>query len=104
MKRLRLTPVAHMDISDIWDYTFNTWRPTQTRKCVREINRVMECVIQEKITGLRRNNLNETYLLTRSGRHVVFYSKTPTTIDVIRIPLERIDPSQRLTSPLFLDE
>ncbi|RQT07478.1 type II toxin-antitoxin system RelE/ParE family toxin [Burkholderia contaminans] len=94
-RQLQLTPLAELDLEDIWRYT--VWRGSlkQADLYHRDLIGTMEALARGEKVG-RTCVVRDGYFRYAVGSHVVFYRETEYTIDVIRVLHQRMDIEQRL--------
>lgn len=92
----RLTPAAQHDLSSIWDYTEDHWGTLQAENYVTEIRRAVERVAEDPMRGRSCDNIRTGYRRYSIGSHLVFYIDNDTSVDVIRILHQRMDPTRHL--------
>lgn len=92
MTKFKLTNKAVDDLTDIWDYTYETWNERQADKYYKDI--INECksiakhpekgrLYEKLISNLRGLNIN---------KHIIFYRRIDKdTIEIERILHERMD-------------
>lgn len=92
---LRLTPLAGTDLEDIWRYSAAQWSPEQADRYHRDLVVTMEALAAGKKSG-RPCTVRDGYFRYGVGSHVVFYLESPHTLDVIRMPHQRMDIERHL--------
>ena len=90
-KQIRLTPAAQRDLSDIWDYSDEARGRAQADKYLREIKFALDRLAQDHDLGRERAEIRSEYKSYDVGRHVVFFTLSASTLDVIRILHQRMD-------------
>lgn len=94
-RQLRLTPLAEIDLEDIWRYTAEQWSLAQADHYHRDLIGTMEALARGKKAG-RACIVRDGYFRYAVGSHVVFYRETDDTIDVIRVLHQRMDIERHL--------
>ncbi|WP_241299934.1 type II toxin-antitoxin system RelE/ParE family toxin [Burkholderia stabilis] len=94
-KQLRLTPLAELDLEDIWRYTAEHWSFAQADHYHRDLIGTMEALARGKKAG-RTCIVRDGYFRYAVGSHVVFYRETDDAIDVIRVLHQRMDIERHL--------
>lgn len=97
MTQYRLTPAAQRDLTNIWDYSVETWNARQAERYVRAIQATAELLTRNKELGRRRPDLGSRYRSVTSGSHVLFYKCTDDAVEIIRILHHRMDPGRHFT-------
>lgn len=93
--RARFTPLARSDLDEIWRYTFEHWSADQADGYHQDI----VSAATELACGTKVGRLVEVragYLKHRVGSHFIFYRRTDTGIDVVRVLHQRMDIEQHL--------
>jgi toxin ParE1/3/4 len=93
--RYRLSPRAEADLEEIWLYTFKTWSLEQADAYHADIVEAFEGLASGTKQG-RRVDAREGYLRYAVGSHFVFFRRSGSGIDVIRILHQRMDPDSHL--------
>lgn len=96
MKAYRLTPAAQRDLSEIWDFTEGRWDIRQAEKYITEIRAAIERIATDPERGRTCDEIREGYRRYGIGSHLVFYVETATSVDIIRILHQRMDPTRHL--------
>jgi toxin ParE1/3/4 len=96
VKLLRSTPAARRDLSEIWDYTVQTWGATRAESYVGEIGAALKRIATDPTRGRACDEIRDGYRRYGIGSHVVFYMETDDTVDIIRILHQRMDPGRHL--------
>lgn len=96
MKRYRLTPAAQQDLSEIWDFTEERWDVHQAETYIAEIRSAIERIAGDPTRGRGCDEIRPGYRRYAIGSHLVFYTETDDTVDVIRILHQRMDPARHL--------
>ncbi|QTD91447.1 type II toxin-antitoxin system RelE/ParE family toxin [Burkholderia anthina] len=94
-RQLQLTPLAELDLEDIWRYTAEHGSLAQADHYHRDLIVTMEALAHGEKVG-RACAVREGYFRYAVSSHVVFYRKTDDTLDVIRIPHQRMDIERHL--------
>ncbi len=93
--RYRLSPLAEIDLEEIWLYTFNTWSAEQADHYHADIVSAFEALATQRKSG-RTTEVRDGYFKCSVGSHFVFYRKSDDGIDVIRILHQRMDADRHL--------
>lgn len=95
-RRLRLTPAARGDLSQIWDYTEETWGAAQAEKYLGELYAAMQRLVADPDRGRACYEIRQGYRRFAIERHVIFYRAETDGLDVIRVLHQRMDPDLHL--------
>ena len=97
MAKFSLTRKAIEDLSEIWDYTFQTWSESQADKYYKLLIGTCHEISRNPEKGRNYNEISDGLLGIRIGKHIIFYSRIGNKeIEVIRILHERMDLRNRL--------
>ncbi|EUA07957.1 toxin ParE1 [Mycobacterium kansasii 732] len=97
MSRYVLSPAARADLEQIWHYTYETWDGDQAEKYVREIQRAIERVVDNPMTGRACDEIRPGYRKHPVGSHTLYYRIAGADmIDVVRILHQRMDVDRQL--------
>ena len=97
MAKYYLTNKAVEDLTQIWDYTFETWSEKQADKYYNLlIDSCKEIAVNPKIGKNYEGVIKDLYGL-RTMKHIVFYRIiNPGKIEITRILHERMDLKNKL--------
>ncbi len=88
----RLTPAADQDITEIWQYTSETWGISQANKYLDQIEQCLKGLVEQPELGNRRDEIRKGYRSFLCGHHLVFYREnSKQQIEVVRLLHERMD-------------
>lgn len=96
MRAYRLTPAAQRDLSEIWDFTQERWDAGQAQKYIAEIRAALERIAADPGRGRSCDEIRPGYRRYSIGSHLVFYTVTADSVDVVRILHQRMDPTRHL--------
>lgn len=96
MSRIRLTPAAQRDLSEIWDFTEERWDARQAERYLGEIRAAIERIADDPGRGRACDEIREGYRKYGIGSHLVFYVERADGIDVVRILHQRMDPTRHV--------
>lgn len=96
MSRFRLTPAAQRDLSEIWDFTEQTWGVGQAETYLDEVRVALERVAARPDRGRSCDEIREGYRRYAIGSHLIFYVEQSDWIEVIRVLHQRMDPTRHL--------
>lgn len=92
MRRYVLSPAAHGDLEQIWDYTRERWDDKQAEEYVREIQRAIKRVVDNPTIGRACDDVRPGYRKRAVGAQTLYYRIVPDdVIDVVRILHQRMD-------------
>lgn len=91
MRKIRLTQSAQRDIESIWEYTFSEWGAEQAEKYIALIEKGLCQLLDNPDLGKVRPDINQNYRALQVQKHLIFYSQTGNTINVLGIPHARMD-------------
>jgi toxin ParE1/3/4 len=91
----RLSPLAAVDLEEIWLYTFRQWSLEQADDYCRSITTAIAGLASGLNIG-QRSDVREGYWKYKVGRHVVYFRNSGDNLDVIRILHERMGVDMRL--------
>jgi len=97
MLKYFLSNKAVEDLSDIWNYTYETWSEKQADKYYKLlIDSCNEISINPEI-GRNYDEIDENIYGYKVGRHIIFYQVIETNkIEVVRILHERMDLKNKI--------
>ena len=99
MAKLILRQEAIDDLTDIWEYTFETWSENQANKYYEAIKQACLDISQNPDKGRQYSEINENLLGYRINKHIIFYHLVNTNeLEVIRILHEKMDLRNQLKS------
>ncbi len=86
-----LSPRAHADLDEIWDYTADRWGLDQAETYTRQLAKDIQTVADSPTLGRECNEVRAGYRQYPSGSHVLFYRLAESGVDIVRILHERMD-------------
>ncbi len=97
MAKLILRQKAIDDLSNIWEYTAETWSEKQADKYHNMIKMACKHIANDIAVGKIYHNISPHVLGYKIGKHIIFYqSCLEDEIEVIRILHERMDIESQL--------
>lgn len=97
MAKYHLTNKAVSDLSDIWNYTVETWSEKQAEKYYQSIIKACYDTAKNPNIGKSYSDVKKDLLGTKAGKHIIFYQALNSNeIVVIRILHERMDLENRI--------
>lgn len=100
MAKYFLTKKAVSDLSEIWEYTFDTWSEKQADIYYSSIIKAIKSITDGHIHGDKDySKIKPGLFCHRCRKHLIFYQYIENDdIEVIRILHEKMDVSMRLKS------
>lgn len=95
MKRLILRRAAVADISAIWDYTAKSWGLRQAIAYDDALRAAVDGLLSGQTRSQSANEVRTGLRRALVGRHVVFFHETATTVTVVRVLHQRMEPGRR---------
>lgn len=97
MARYKLSRLALRDLSEIWNYSVDTWSEAQADKYYLEILHACELIANDPALGKSFADIAPALLGYKTGKHIIFYQiNSGAVVDIIRILHERMDLKNRL--------
>ncbi len=98
MSKYLLTNRAVKDLSDIWNYTFDTWSEKQADKYYKEILKQCSILAKNPERGKKYFNLIDNLRGAKINKHIVFFRELENNvIEIERILHERMDLKTKLS-------
>lgn len=98
MAKYFLTNKAVEDLSQIWNYTCDTWSEKQATKYYNLIIETCQEIAERPHLGKIYNEISEKVLGLRVGKHIIFFQELRTQeIEVIRILHVRMDLKNKIS-------
>lgn len=92
MAQLILRQAAINDLTDIWQYTVETWSKNQANKYYDSIKQACLDISQNPDKGRQYFEISENLLGYRINKHIIFYHLVnPNELEIIRILHEKMD-------------
>lgn len=99
MAKLKLTNNAVKDLTDIWNYTFETWSESQADKYYKLILNACATVAKKPQQGKVYEEIYPNLKGKKTSKHIIFYRiMEDKSIEITRILHERMDLKNKLTS------
>jgi len=93
----RLSPAARRDLSEIWDYTADTWGTAQADRYVVAIRDACENLANGSRVGRAVDAVRPSYRRLAVGMHGLFYRHSAAGVtEVVRILHQRMDAVSHL--------
>ena len=91
MSKISLSPLARLDLEEIWLYTCKAWSYNQANKYQDELFEGLELIARDYSIGKNFDTIKSGYRMLHVNHHYVFYIYTKDTVQIIRILHERMD-------------
>ena len=95
MASYKLSPKAKKDLEEIWLYTYKKWGEAQADKYVSEIDESFKDASQG-LVGKSCDHILPEYHRYTIGKHVVYFRKIKTKIDIVRILHQKMNEDLHL--------
>lgn len=96
MAIVKLTPAADLDLLEIWNFSDDRWGPEQADTYLRKLDARMTFLAKNPKRGRPRRELPGHPMSFHEGRHIIFYRRINTGIEVIRLLYDSMDFSRHL--------
>jgi len=97
MSKLIFTKKAVEDLTQIWNYSVNTWSENQADLCYNLLIASCREIANHPGLGKSYSGLIESLSGYKAGRHIIFYQRTAASeVTIIRILHEQMDIRNRL--------
>ena len=97
MASYTLTNKAVLDLSSIWNYTFDTWSDKQADKYYFMLLDTCQDLADGKVSGKIYPEINAEILGFRIGQHILFYRKhSQDKVEIARILHTQMDLKNRI--------
>ena len=96
MDDYRLTPAAKSDLIQIWNYTLESWSGAQAEKYLLDLQTALETLAANPDLGRHRPEISPGYYSFPVGKHIIFYLRSGSFIDIIAVLHGRMDINKNL--------
>jgi toxin ParE1/3/4 len=97
MASYTLTNKAVLDLSEIWEYTVDTWSEKQADKYYSMLLDFCQDLAEGKVRGKNYLEINSEIFGFKTGQHILFYRKLSVDkIEIARILHIKMDLKNRL--------
>ncbi|MBO6794129.1 MAG: type II toxin-antitoxin system RelE/ParE family toxin [Balneolaceae bacterium] len=97
MASYQLTSLAVKDLSNIWNYTFDTWSEEQADIYFLELISGFDLIADQQTIGLKYPSIRADLLGLQVNRHIIFYRIiTKDQVEITRILHDRMDLKSRI--------
>lgn len=91
----KISPLAKIDLEEIWIYTMKQWSMKQADKYICTILAAFENLASGKSIGTS-THVRAGYYKYTVGAHVIYYQDNASTVAIIRILHRRMDVESHL--------
>ena len=96
MANYSLTNKAVDDLSEIWEYTFETWSETQADKYFHMLHAMFDDLANGNVEGKNYHEISKEIFGCKAGQHIIFYRKQKGRIEITRVLHNRMDLKIRI--------
>jgi toxin ParE1/3/4 len=97
MPGYKLTKKAVKDLSDIWNYTIDTWSEKQADKYYQLLLDGMTEIVENPAIGRNYNGIANHLCGFKAGRHIIFYRiLNEDFVEITRILHQQMDLKNRV--------
>lgn len=86
-----LTPQSKADLHKIWIYSVEIWGEFQADKYITALYNRFEWLANNADLGKHRPDIKEGYYCFLQNSHLIFYTKSQDSINIIGIPHKSMD-------------
>ena len=95
-RTLVISPSAQDDLKNIFQYSLNNWGETQAIEYLDALKTQLWTLTEQPLIGIERSELLPDLFSFPVESHIIFYRKTSTRIEIVRILHRRQDPQRNL--------
>lgn len=97
MANFHFTNKAVKDLTDIWNYTYDTWSESQADVYYQILMDACNKIANKPDIGKSYENITSELLGFKAGKHIIFYQVfSSNNIEITRILHERMDLKNRI--------
>ncbi len=96
MAEYRLSPVAERDMEQIWRTTAKTWGVDQAHRYTDKLAAAFEALAEAPDRAQACDHIRAGYRRRNVERHAIYFRKTASGIDIMRILHDRMDATRHL--------
>jgi toxin ParE1/3/4 len=96
VSRYALTPLARLDMREIWTYTVRQWGRRVADGYIRDLSAAIETIARDPYLGVAAEWIGDDCRKHIFRSHVIFYAPTEEGVVVARILHQQMDASSRL--------
>ena len=98
MPKYKLTNKAVVDLSKIWEYTFEVWSEKQADKYFDELISNCKDIAENPDLGKNYEGISKQLLGIKANRHIIFYrTLSEDYLEITRILHESMDLKKRIS-------
>jgi toxin ParE1/3/4 len=95
-RKIHQSTLAELDLIGIWEYTFGQWDAAQADKYLDELDSGISLLADNPELGVSREAVREGYRVLFVNSHAIYYTITASTIFIVRVLHEQMDPGRHL--------
>lgn len=95
-RKVHKSALAELDLIGIWEYSFAEWDAEQADKYLDELDRGIGFLVDNPELGASRDAVRKGYRVLFINSHAIYYTITPSTVFIVRVLHERMDPARHL--------
>ena len=96
MAKFVLSPLAEVDMDEIWDYSAYRWDNVQADDYLAKLREGIDRVAARPSRGHACDDIRRGYFRISAGSHVVFCKKVSGGIEVVRVLHQSMDFDRHL--------
>lgn len=97
MAKFLISEKAVLDLTKIWEYTYEVWSENQADKYYELLIEACQEISKHPDMGRNYDEIEKNILGFSVGKHIIFYQEIkPSAILIVRILHERMDLKNRL--------
>jgi toxin ParE1/3/4 len=96
MKVIRLTPLARVDLDEIWSHTAKTWGREQAEAYLLGMNATMQLLAKHPKLGRNIDDIRQGYFKFPAASHILIFRMSPEAMEIIRILHKSMDVERHL--------
>jgi toxin ParE1/3/4 len=94
--KIFISPLARIDLEEIWLYTFHQWSSNQANKYQDELFDAFELIVNDVAIGKKMDQIKSGYRYLRVNHHYIFYTCSEDLVTIIRVLHEKMDLPRHL--------
>jgi toxin ParE1/3/4 len=97
MAKYRVSRKALKDLSNIWNYTYDSWSENQANNYYNELKQAFAEIADDPGVGKNFSDVDPNFYGFKKNRHIIFYRlHLIYGIEIVRILHEKMDISNRM--------
>ena len=96
MPDYRLTPAAELDLERIWKYSAEKWGPDQADRYIDDLVAGFDSIAEAPKAAPKCDYIRSGYRRQSIERHVVYFRMNESSVIIVRILHDRMDPQRHL--------